>query len=94
MFYGITLKAFRQLVIYVLHVIKIVFELNIYFFTKLTIEIPEIWNIIKVNNKDTRATSLSVSYVNVQHFPHCSSISLVDLEQVNAGQEEWSQRGS
>ena len=41
MFYGITLKAFRQLVIYALHVIKILFELNIYFFTKLTIEIPE-----------------------------------------------------
>ena len=33
---------------------------------------------IKVNSKDTRTTSLA-------NFPHCSGVSIADIELVNAG---------
>ena len=43
-----------------------------------------VWNMFKVNNKDTKTTSAFV--VNFEHISHlCSRVSIVNFEQVNVG---------
>ena len=39
----------------------------------------------KVNNKDSRATLLSLFFCLYFYFTPCSSVSIVNVEQINAG---------
>ena len=47
-----------------------------------------VWNLFRVNNKDTRTTSwccFDAFVVNFEHFTHCPGVSIVDFEPENAG---------
>ena len=49
----------------------------------------KVWNMFKVNNKDTKTTPMrhfGVFIVNLEHISHlCSTVSVVNFEQVNGG---------
>ena len=52
----------------------------------------KVWNIFKVNNKDTKMMPrrFGVFIVNFEHISHlCSSVSIVNFEEVNTG---WDRR--
>ena len=47
-----------------------------------------VWNLFKVNNKDTRTISMlfwCLYYYFKTNFTHCSGVSIVEFEQENAG---------
>ena len=55
----------------------------------------KVWNMSKVNNKDTKRRHwrrFGVFIVNIEHSSHlCSSVSIVNFEQVNSG---WDNNGN
>ena len=62
-------------------------------YSELTIETAEhVWNMFKVNYKDTRTTSLALFWCLYcsfwTDFTHCSAVSIVEFEQINASKTE------
>ena len=80
--------SFRLMVTGLLIQAKIVFSVGNYLF-KVNNEKYIKWNLFKVNNKNTKTTSLTSPWYLYRQlwtcFNHCSGASIVDFEQVNSG---------